>query len=488
MIKKKILYTLFIFITFSSCADYLEVTPDNRIEANTLEKVSEILVSAYPRGAYFFTDWMTDDVEYIEENLQRPSMTDIFLWEDADEHDDYNTVTNYWQEAYAAIAQANAALEALENITDDRTKFRSAIKGEALACRAYAHFMLVSLFAKNYDAGTAASDLGVPYVTDSEKVLLKDYKRNTVKEVFDNIEKDFTEALTLIDDEFYYGTKKFHFTEEAANALACRFYLFKKDYAKSIEYGNKILGAGLAFEKSYIKDMFTYGGLAGNVAQRNFFVAPTDRSNILIVEKQIGVGLRHYYGYRTSADTWNNAFPIPNLWTEEGSNNDDSRRISYGREINVTAKLKEEFYKESLTATTGFPFCVQPVIRGEEILFNRIECMIELGNYQDALTVLNEFAKLRYENPITIDLATLKEKLGDLSLDDKNALLTLLLKEKRKEFFQEGMRWFDIKRHQLAVVHKTAEKKDIVLKADDLRKVLQIPSIATARGLAKNPR
>lgn len=493
MKKIHIIYTVVLLFSFG-CTDYLEETPDNRIEANTLDKVSELLVAAYPRADYFFTDWGTDDSEYVETNSQVARMTDAFLWKDLDEYDDYNTPTNYWNQAYAAISQANSALEALEEIQTKNDDFKNSIKGEALLCRAYAHFMLASLFSNNYNETTAVNDFGVPYVMETENVLLKDYKRNSLKEVYILVEKDLTEGLALLSDDYYLGSKKYHFTKNAAYAFACRFYMYKGDYSESIKYSNKILGENTV-NTTFIKDLRSYGNQSGSVAKRNFYVSNTDPSNILLIEKQIGVGLRHYVGYRTGIQYWRNMFYAVNVW------GGTDLRLSMGyygdgaRNVIGAAKFYEEFYKESLTATTGYPFCVQPVLRGIELLFNRIECNLELGNYTAALTDINVIGKLRYDNASDATLAQIQSfyTVNDLEGNavvpsEKEALLKLLLDEKQKEYLQEGMRWFDIKRHNIEITHVTHDGKEVVLEKNDLRKVFQIPLSASSRGIVKNPR
>lgn len=482
------------FLLFSfGCEDYLETTPDNRIEADSLEKLAELLVYAYPRADYLFTDWMTDDVTYISSNRQLPEITDAYEWKELAEKDDTNTPSNFWSEAYAAISQTNSVLDALESVKSNDTKFKNAVKGEALMCRAYAHFMLVSLFAKNYDEATASSDLGIPYVVKPEKVLIQDYKRGTLKETYDNIEKDLEEGLKLLSDDYYKGSKRYHFTKKAAYAFASRFYLYKKKYAESIKYANMILGKD-ALNTNAIKNIVEYGNQSGSVAKQLFYASSKDASNILIIEKYIGVGLRYYYGYRTSVSQWFDLFKKDKVF--EGVDYRSDFMGYYGdgsRNTIKAAKFREEFYKKSLTATTGHPFFVQPVLRGAEVLFNRIESKIELGQLDGALKDLNEFGVLRYDKAAPISLAALKEYYSknatdNTSFTEKEALMKLLLDEKRKEFLQEGMRWLDIKRHNLSVTHTTYEGETIVLKADDSRKVLQIPSTATSRGIQKNPR
>ena len=489
MKKIHIITAVALLMFFSGCTDYLDETPDNRIEANTLDKVSELLVAAYPQGDYVFTDWMTDDSEYIVSNQQLTELTDVFLWKDLDELEDTNTPTNYWNSAYEAISQANAALEALDKIESDDIAYRNAIKGEALLCRAYAHFMLTCLFSNNYDEATAKSDLGIPYVSESENVLIKQYKRNTLFEDYVLIEKDLTDGFKLLSNEYYSGSKKYHFTTTAAKAFACRFYMYKGDYAESIKYADQILGVNTV-NPVYLKDLNVLSNASGSIAQRNFFVNNSDASNILIVEKLIGVGLRTNYGYRTSTQVWRKLYWNANIW--DGT---DLRDNGYGKYAIETAKFKEEFYKESLTATTGRPFFVQAVFRGEELVFNRIESNIELNNFTAALTDLNVIGSSRYTGAKTLTLEniqteyTTKDEAGnDLIPDEKTALMSLLLSEKRKEFLQEGMRWLDVKRHHIAIDHVTSDGDIITLEKDDLRKVLQIPQNASSRGIAKNPR
>ena len=94
--------------------------------------------------------------------------------------------------------------------------------------------MLVSLWSNRYNPATAETDLGIPYVTKPESELIKKYTRNSVKEVFDFIQKDIEEGLKYVTND-YRRDHKFHFNKEAAKAFASRFYLVKGDWEKVIE-------------------------------------------------------------------------------------------------------------------------------------------------------------------------------------------------------------------------------------------------------------
>ena len=68
-----------------------------------------------------------------------------------------------------------------------------------------------------------------------------DYKRGTVKEVYEKIEKDLKLGISLVDDS-YYSKPKFHFNKKAAYAFASRFYLIKGEWELVIAYSDYVLG------------------------------------------------------------------------------------------------------------------------------------------------------------------------------------------------------------------------------------------------------
>ena len=127
-------------------------------------------------------------------------------------------------EAYKAIAAANHALEAIEKFeADGRADEVRNARGEALLCRAYAHFMLANLFCMPYNPATADTELGVPYATEPETTLNPLYHRGTLQETYDKIEADLLEGLDLLPAS-YAKAPAYHFTRKAAYVFASRFY------------------------------------------------------------------------------------------------------------------------------------------------------------------------------------------------------------------------------------------------------------------------
>lgn len=96
---------------------------------------------------------------------------------------------------YRVIANANVLINGIDNAVGPEAD-KKYIKGQALAYRAWAHFNLVQLWAERYDAAGANDGLGVPLLTVNTFV---GQPRATIKEVYDQVNADLDEAITLLD-------------------------------------------------------------------------------------------------------------------------------------------------------------------------------------------------------------------------------------------------------------------------------------------------
>lgn len=67
-------------------------------------------------------------------------------------------------------------------------------------------------------------------------------------------------------------------------------------------------------------------------------------------------------------------------------------------------------------------------------------------------------------------------------------MLQAVLHARRIETVFSGLRWLDVRRFGIEVVHNVEEKEPVVLSAEDLRRVIQLPQAVTAAGLPANPR
>lgn len=470
-----IIATIFLSI---GCDKYLAETPDNRVELNTPEKAAQLLTNAYSNAGYTFTEWMGDNVSSITGTNKLPVHNQAYTWGEFT-GDDQDTPINFWTSTYDAIAHANEVLSIIDNLPGDEAR-KDAVKGEALLARAYGHFMLVNLFAKHYDPKNASKDLGVPYVSEPETVFIKKYTRNTVKEVYDNVEDDLLDGLRLVDDSYYANSGKYHFTKNAALAFASRFYLFKGDYANCIKYSTQLLGAN---PDLYVKDIPALQAQKINTDDYiRLYHAPGDDSNLLLIRQITNFHLPNY-GY----------WPSEQLYSEIFDNNpfgltDERKDPAWVAGTNGLAATKYEFLFErsSITSNVGLNYTIFLGFRGEEVLLNRAESYIYQNKVSSALADLQFLASKRYDGNATLSLPLLQAYYG--TSNSQNAVFGYLMDERMKEFIHEGLKWFDLKRYKVPVTHVLSDGSSITLKADDKRKVLQIPQAAIdLGGLEQNP-
>lgn len=471
----------------AGCNKYLEESPDNRVDLDTPEKAAQLLTNAYTSANYNFTEWMTDNVTFTTGTLKLPEYDQAYAWEDIISVNQ-DTPTNFWMSTYDAIAHSNEVLAVIDDLPGDQA-MKDAVKGEAYLTRAYGHFMLVNLFAEHYDADKADRRLGVPYVEEPETEFIKKYTRNTIEEVYDKIEDDLENGLELVDGSFYANSGKYHFTRNAALAFASRFYLFKGDFDKCIEYSTEMLGAD---PDVFIKDIEAL--LAEYAEPLDFlqlFADPADQSNLLLI--------RNVCNFQVTVGYWPDALLLNSIFNDNPWGADDIRTsLRYpifvrGDDGLALAKFEFLFERSSLTSNVGLNYTIFPAFRGEEVLLNRAECYVYrsldgggAGDLTRARADLQILVNKRYDGAPAVTAAILDQRYGS---SDAENIMQFILDERRKEFIHEGLRWFDIKRFGLEVEHTMADQSTISLDANDDRKVLQIPQAAIdVGGLEPNDR
>ena len=236
-----ILLVLFSGIILLSCNDFLDTMPDDRAEIDTNDKVTSLLVSAYPTNSLQLIAEMSSDNTMDNGVLYTPynrEQEDAYLWKDI------TTTGNdapkaLWDGHYGAIASANQALDAIEELGNPASL--QAQRGEALIARAYSHFALANLFCLPYNPETANSDFGLPYSEKPETEVIVEYERGTMAELYEKINADIEEGFPLINDDIY-KVPKYHFNKKAASAFAARFNLFYLKFDKAVSYADIALG------------------------------------------------------------------------------------------------------------------------------------------------------------------------------------------------------------------------------------------------------
>lgn len=515
--KNNIYILSFIVFSFlvSSCNDFLDEIPDNRTEIDTPEKVKQLLISAYPKTSFvYLTEMMSDNSDEStgawEYNYDQQEM---YEWK-AVSSIDTDSPHQLWEDCYTAIGTANTALEAIEKLGNPASLDPE--KGEALLCRAYAHFILVNVFSKHYGI-TSNSDLGIHYMTTPETEVKPHYSRGTVAEVYKKIDEDIETALPLIDNNRYVNAIKYHFNKKAAYAFATRFNLYYGNFDKVIQYANQVLNADAA---TSLRDWAYAGTLTanGNI-QPNWFINDGNPATLMIVSTNSSWPAIHgpyftgrKYGhsaqvYRT--ETLGATVPWGNMTTIFRN------KVFVNDQVNKIIFRKIGYYFEYTdpVAGIGLSHMMHPVFTTDEVLLCRAEAYILKGNYTEALADMNTFMTafttgaaisdaqltgfyngIDYYEP---EKPTIKKALNpDFVALSKGSqqenYLHSVLQLRRLLTLHEGLRWFDIKRYGIEIhrrqVGNNAYKVRDTMTKDDLRRAVQLPSDVIDAGMEANPR
>ena len=402
----------------TACNDFLDEVPDNRTVIDTPEAVSELLVSAYPDGnCVFFTECMSDNVTdrgntldpYVQAEWDRANRQ-AFYWEDIDMT--YQDSPSYfWMVCYQAISAANHALEAIAELEAKGTDC-SVQKGEALVCRAYNHFMLVNVFSQHYDPAYADDDLGVPYVTAPEKEVFGHYERLSVKETYDMIRADLEQGLPLISNKAYGETPKYHFTREAAQAFAARFYLYVGEWEKAAQAAGEALG-----DNPTLRDWNAYIQMSTANREKNY-TSVQESANLLLAStlSMFAVDQPFYrYGYSTAVNNslfGQNDNLVGGTWAY--------RAEAYNLSSEALTLMKWKAYKKTdgVNSNSGYYYVMVPLFTTDEAVCDRIEALAMQGRYTEACRDIELFLtnKIRdydaAKQPVTTRAATSSGSVG----------------------------------------------------------------------------
>ena len=508
-------------LTLTSCDDWLDKLPDNRMELQTPSDVSNLLVSAYPSAhpAYLLEMYSDNTDDCVNPSWSEASrfQAQAYKWEDITETGEDESPQELCNKHYIAIASANAAIDLIEG-KGSPAEYNEQL-GEALLCRAYAMFQLSTVFCKAYNPATASTDLGLPYPTHPEKVVGTVYTRGTMEDLYGQIDKDLQRGLPLVSSN--YSKPKFHFNTDAAKAFAARFYLYKGDFAKAITYATEVLGAD---PTAKARDWDAYSALNMNQQIRpEAWVSADEKCNFLLqtVYSEWGAisgpylyGEKYAHSYRITYDediaskgpfgAANSTFK-QRVWSNTALANLFHRKVPY------------EFEYTDLQAGIGFAHAEYAVFTTEQLLLERAEAYALSGELQKAVDDYNTIMKIYQKYPKTFTLkqivdfyngvnyytpkkATVKKHFVkpvytiDAEGSDQEALLQAILHLRRIMEVGEGYRMQDVKRYGIVIYRRQTNTSFTIsavtdsLTVDDPRRAIQLPQDVITSGLEPNDR
>jgi hypothetical protein len=351
-----------------------------------------------------------------------------------------NDVAGPYQAYYSALANVNAMIKGFETITVNagaQTDSLNTYKADARMARAFYLHQLALRYAKPYNPATAASDLGVPLITEFD-VTLKP-ARATLKQVYDQIVDDLNFAKA--NNKRVNGKGSRYFTPDAVLALDARVRLSMQDWLGAYTSANAVIGSArypLYNTAATLKTYWTNDASQEDIMRINASLTETVNTNAI------------YLGYNGANKYWVPDF-IPTQTVVDSYADTDFRKGVY--------------FDKKLILIQGVRYTniwLVNKFEGNSALFTGA-----YTNYQQANKVfrIGELyaiaAEAAYYVNATNSLAALNalkiaRGLTGVSLTG-TALLDEVRAERTRELNFDGFRLWDLKRWKLGVVRGTPQ-------------------------------
>ena len=527
--KKNIFAVIALLALATTACNFLDHEPDMRATINTKEKVQLLLVSAYTQAnSAPICEYSSDQV--IDNNVPDPKTgqsnattpldemyNEIFAWKPVKSSGSQDSPKYIWDGHYTAIATANQALQAIEKLEAEGINM-SAEKGEALLSRAYHHFLLAGVFCQAWkDEVASKKDLGITYMLAPETKVAPQYERGTVYDTYMAIQKDIEDGIKLVSDE-YYSVPRYHFNVKAAHAFAARFYLYKRDWAKVVEHADHVLGTMDEATVAMLYDAETGRNQSNIELAFNHYIDVKAQSNLLLHTTMSSSAYAHFPAYGRyqhngeaqnfstygSGPCWSGSFPGFGLWSA------DQKLGGFC--------AKDYYIFEYTDKVNGYGYIhgVTRAFTTNETLLCRAEAKAYLNDFEGSAndfrlwcqgynvngrmdTLSNGNVNLSREK--IVKFYTEKDSTQfapvlhnqDMSAEwvitpEQLPFVHCALHFRRIEGLHDGLRWHDLKRYGIEIIHKQGKDADRVLVWNDDRRAIQLPQEVIMAGMTANPR
>ena len=311
------------------------------------------------------------------------------------------------------------------------------------------------------------------------------------------IRADLEQGLPLISNKAYGETPKYHFTREAAQAFAARFYLYVGEWEKAAQAAGEALG-----DNPTLRDWNAYIQMSTANREKNY-TSVQESANLLLAStlSMFAVDQPFYrYGYSTAVNNslfGQNDNLVGGTWAY--------RAEAYNLSSEALTLMKWKAYKKTdgVNSNSGYYYVMVPLFTTDEAVCDRIEALAMQGRYTEACRDIELFLtnKIRdydaAKQPVTPEMveAYYKDKAPlhpwyESRMDARQmAFVQCAADFRRRELLMQGGRWFDIKRFDIEVTHEAYQTgaADVLVRRD-LRRAVQIPQEVISYGIAPNPR
>ncbi|WP_417444494.1 RagB/SusD family nutrient uptake outer membrane protein [Joostella sp.] len=435
--------------TFFGCSDFLEEEVYTQYDPNSFLQdqggVDALLTGVYAqtqtsgfaaRNYYQILNEFNTDISFESDGGLERSVLPIQRFE---LNPSIQYIDNEYSKYYTAISRANSVLNVTVDLENVELETIEAINAEARFLRAYSYYILHGLFGP-----TPIIEIPVGASLDEIERIGKETPRATEEEYRDYVEADLLFAAQKLES----GAIASKANRGSAYALLVKFYLNNKEWEKAVDASNQVLSMGYELYNDYPK-MFSVNGknnkeyifmtecLVGS-NQTNFYMAhafPPEyvrQSNWGYYGAQYRVYTDFYESFEES-DTRREPF-LAKYTNPNNGNVTLYNRDEVGNALNNVRSFKYEPDPDALGVGHGNDI---PIIRLADIILSKAEALNEInGPTQTSLDLINQIRERAALEPAKLSDYATKEGLNDL-----------ILSERAKEFYDEGLRREDLIRH-----------------------------------------
>lgn len=438
MRNKWMIYGMAALLTTAvSCKKYLDVEPVGKTILTNVSDYdlflnSQDLTSSGAREL----NLLSDDVD-VTTIPQTPDRVEdlVYLW--ANQYTvDTKIPPAFWGKHYGNIYRYNAVLVGIDAAGNGTERDKRRIKAEALLGRAFEYLYLVNLYAKPYNAATAAKDLAVPFMT-SVDIAEETPPRSTVADIYDRIIRDINSAIPDLNAN--NTGNRFRGAATAAYSVLARTYLCMGRYEDAAKNARLALGDNPP-------PILDYNTITSKSAIPNMALRPFDL----------------YARYSTNASS--REYPTI-AFLKMFDVNDLRLKLFYENTGDYTYPRRGIVFFNPSGAVSNFGTGV------EEMKLIIAEAAARGGRLPEALTQVNDIRKCRIK----------KEAYQPLASTDAAEVMGFVMRERRLELAFKGLRWIDMRRldaeNKMPAVYRYNANNEVIatLAPHAVRYTLQIP-------------
>jgi tetratricopeptide (TPR) repeat protein len=405
---KTIILSLFAVVALTSCDDFLDITPTGKVIAKTGEEYRALLTYEYK---YFSKDrYMTTlRTDELLMNRTKSSSTDLDayldLWRWKDDNPSPTTDYFTWRGYYHNIYIANYIIEHQDEITNATRAEVKQLVGESYMMRAYAHFLLVNLYADAYTQCEPATTRGVPMMTEADVTRIPG--SSSVETIYQQVLKDAARAKDYLNVEAWEEGKNYRFNTVSADALLARTYLYMGRYEEALEAAKAVIEA-----HGELEDLNTSSTLPNSYKSVESIVALEKFSSNLYTAINM---------------------PDPAFITRYRTG--DQRRTKFYKRVTSSSYNLLKGGDDEFSCS----------FRSAEAYLTAAECAVRLAQSDEecATAVETYLLPLLQKRLNSSALTTTQALMDDMTQEQ---LLSEVLDERARELAFEGHRWYDLRR------------------------------------------